>query len=144
MDYAKRVMSGTWGSAWLDSDQISEISGAQAKVTYNKEKVGICGRMFNDTKVMSIDGTGSLTLHHVSSRMLIKIGKAIQDGKDLRFTIILKLDDPDAWGAERVELLGVSFDDLTLADWQHGTTGTITAPFTFTGFNLLDLVEPRN
>ena len=37
---------------------------------------------------------------------------------DERGTVITKLKDPDSWGAERVALYNVSFDDLTLADWQ--------------------------
>lgn len=144
MDYAKRVISGTWGSTWLDGILVSEVYGAQAKFAYNKEKVGICGRMINDTKVMSMDGTGSLTMHKVNSRMIKLIGDAIKNGKDLRFEIILKLADPDAYGAERIALRGVSFDDLTLADWQHGQKGSITAAFTFSDFELLDAIEPQD
>lgn len=143
MDYAKRVMSGTWGSVWLDGELISEISAFQAKFAYNKEKVGICGKMISDTKVMSMDGTGSLTMHKVNSRMILLIGDAIQNGQDLRFEIIGKLADPDAYGTERIALRGVSFDDLTLADWQHGKVGSITAPFTFSDFELLDAVQPQ-
>ena len=33
---------------------------------------------------------------------------------------------------------GVSFDDLTLADWEAAKLGTIEAPFTFEDYDLLD------
>ncbi|WP_313342512.1 phage tail tube protein [Sedimentibacter sp.] len=143
MDSAKRVMSGTWGEVWLDNDYVSECYGMQAKAAFNKQDVQICGRMVVDKKVTNITCTGSLRLHKVSSRMAIKIGKAIKDGRDLRFTVISKLADPDAYGAERVVLSNVSFDDLTIADWEVATNGKVEAPFTFTDYNFLDTVEAR-
>ena len=45
---------------------------------------------------------------------------------------------PDSYGAERVALYDVSFDDLTLADWEAAKLGQIEAPFTFEDFDVLD------
>ena len=143
MDSAKRVMSGTWGEVWLDNDYVSECYGMQAKAAFNKQDVQMCGRMAVDKKITNITCTGSLRLHKVSSRMAIKIGKEIKDGRDLRFTVISKLADPDAYGAERVVLSNVSFDDLTIADWEVATNGKIEAPFTFTDYNFIDTVEVK-
>ena len=56
-------------------------------------------------------------------------------------TVVSKLADPNAAGAERVAFYGVQFTDLTLADWQVATTGKITAPFTFTRYEFLDMIE---
>jgi hypothetical protein len=138
---ANRVMCGTWGEVWLDGDYVSECYGLQAKVSFNKEDVNICGQMAVDKKVTSISCTGSLRLHKVNSRMALAIGNKIKKGEDVRFTIISKLDDPDAYGAERIVLRNVSFDDLTLADWEVAKNGTVEAPFTFTDYELLDSVE---
>ncbi len=143
MDSAKRIMNGTWGEVWLDGDYVSECYGLQAKVNVNKEDVNLCGQMATDTKVTSIKCTGSLRLHKVSSRMALAIGDMIKRGIDPRFTIISKLADPDAYGAERVVLKNVSFDDLTLADWEVAKNGTVEAPFTFTDYEFLDTVEAR-
>ena len=140
-DNAKRVMSGTWGEVWLDGDKVAEAYGLQLKVSYNKEDVKMCGQMAVDSKVTSVKMTGSLKMHKVNSRMALKIGSEIRNGKDLRFTIISKLDDPDAYGAERIAVKNVSMDDLTLADWEAGVNGTIEAPFTFTDYNFLDTVN---
>ena len=143
MDSAKRVMSGTWGEVWLDNSYVGECYGMQAKVSFNKEDVQICGRMATDKKVSSISCTGSLRMHKVSSRMANAIGASIRNGRDLRFVVISKLNDPDAYGSERVVLKNVSFDDLTLADWEVATNGRIEAPFTFTDYEFLDTVEAR-
>lgn len=143
MDSAKRVMSGTWGEVWLDNDYVGECYGLQAKVNFVKVDVPMCGRMATDKKISSINCTGSMRLYKVSSRMAIAIGDAIRNGRDVRFTVISKLADPDAYGAERVVLKNVSFDDLTLADWEVAVNGKVEAPFTFTDYEFLDLVEAR-
>ena len=140
MDKASRVISGTWGEVWLDGEYVAECSGLQAKYTFNKEDVNMCGRMQVDTKVMSVKGAGSLTMHKVNTRMGMAIGNKIVDGRDVRFTIVSKLADPDSYGSERVALSGVSFDDFTIADWAAGRKGEITAPFTFTDHKYLDMI----
>ena len=139
MDSAKRVVSGTWGEVWLDGDKVSECYGLQAKASFNKEDIALCGQMASDKKVTSIDCTGSLRLHKVTSRMAQAIGENIRNGRDVRFTIVSKLKDPDAYGAERVR--NVSFDDLTLADWEAKSVGKVECPFTFTDYEFLDVIE---
>lgn len=141
MDSAKRVISGTWGELWLDGDKVAECYGFQAKVSFNKEDVALCGRMATDKKVTSIECTGSVKMHKVTSRMARAIGESIRDGRDIRFTLVSKLKDPDAYGAERVALKNVSFDDLTLADWEAKSVGRVEAPFTFTDYEFLDAID---
>jgi hypothetical protein len=92
------------------------------------------------TKITSVKGTGSISAHKVYTRNTAQID-AILDGKDVRCTIVGKLDDPDAFGAERVALYNVSFDDETLADFAAGSPGKISYPFTFGRREWLDKVE---
>lgn len=138
-----RVINGTWGEVWLDGEYVSECYGLQAKINFNKEDVPLCGQMATDKKITSVSCTGSMRMHKVNSRMALAIGEKIKNGIDPRFTVISKLDDPDAYGAERVVLRNVSFDDLTLADWEVARNGSIEAPFTFTDYDFLDAVEAR-
>ena len=58
--------------------------------------------------------------------------------QDLRHTIISNLDDPDNPNNQRIAVKGVSFDDLTLADWEAAKLGTIEAPFTAESYEVLD------
>ena len=141
MDSAKRVFNGTFGYVWIDGEPIAEITAGSAKYNYNKTKIGMAGQFVNDQKVMSADGVGSVTMHKVNSRFLQDHGVEILQGKDSRCTIVMALKDPDAYGYERVALYNCSFDDLTLADFKHGETGSITRAFTFTRHELLDAVE---
>lgn len=141
MDKASRIISGTWGELWLDGDYVSECYGFQAKMAFNREKVQQCRKMIPGQKLMSIDCTGSVKLYKVSSRMAKAVAMKVKEGKDPRFTIISKLDDPDAYGAERISVSGVAFDDTTLADWEVGNIGKTECPFTFEDYEFLDLIE---
>lgn len=140
-DSAKRVMSGTWGEVWLDNEYVAEAYKFSAKISYNKQAIARCGQMANDQKVTSYSGTGSIGMHKINSRMGRLMGEKIRDGQDVRFTIIAKLDDPDAYGSERIRIENVSFDDLTLADWESDVPGKIESPFTFTDYEYLDSVD---
>ena len=140
MDSAKRVISGTYGEVWLDGEYVGEAYGLQAKASFNKTEINRCRSMAVDTKITSIKYTGSLKMYKVNSRMAGLIIDKIRRGQDPRFTVISKLDDPDAYGAERIALKNVSFDDLTIADWEAARHGTIEAPFTFTDVEYLDMI----
>lgn len=140
MESAKRIISGTWGEAWLDGEKVGECYGLQAKLAYNKEKITLPGKMIEDNKITGVTATGSMKLHKVGSRMAKLIGGRIRNGEDVRFTVITALKDPDSLGHERVALYGVSFDDLTLADWESATVGKVECPFTFTDYEMLDSI----
>lgn len=139
----KRICNGTFGEVWLDGSYVGECYKAQGKVEFNKEEIKQCGTWWNDNKVVGCTGKGSLTLYKVNTRMGIKIAQMIKDKKDIRFTVISKLADPDSFGAERVSLTGVSFDDLTLFDWEAQKSGETECPFTFTGYEYLDQIKPQ-
>ena len=140
LDSARRVINGTYGEVWVDGEKVAECTACQAKVAKQKETIRLCGQFMSDAKATGADGTGSLTLYHVDSGFLQR-QRDLQDGVDVRCTVVTKLRDPDSYGAERVALYNVSFDDLTLADWQAAAVGTITAPFTFSRYDLLDTIE---
>ena len=138
-DSAKRVMSGTWGEVWLDNEYVAEAYKFSAKISYNKQAIARCGQMANDQKVTSYSGTGSIGMHKINSRMGRLMGYKIRDGQDVRFTIIAKLDDPDAYGSERVALYNVSLDEVPLVNWERKTIQKDEVPFTFTSHKFLEV-----
>lgn len=140
-----RVINGTWGEIWLDGDKVSELTGLEAKITLKKEDVNMCGVLAKDTKITGWEGKGTIKLHKISSRMAIKLGESIKKGKDVRFTVLAKLADPDTIDAqaERIVLKDVSFDDLTLMNFETKALGKVECPFTFTDYDFIDLIQPK-
>ena len=135
---AKRVINGTWGTVWLDGEEIAEIKSFQAKDEFEKEGVPQCGKMSKGYKITAVEGKGSMSFHKVNSRMAKKIGRQVREGKTPTFTLISKLADPDAYGYERISYKGVVFDDLTLADFEAQTLGSVETPFTYEDYRFLD------
>lgn len=84
--------------------------------------------------------TGSMTLHKVYSRGAEDMAAALA-GSDQRKTLIGALADPDAYGAERVAVYGVSYDEQTVMDWEAAKAGSLTVAFQATGIEYLDKVE---
>ena len=136
----RKIMNGAFGTVFLDGEEVAELKAFQAKLEFQKEEVKVAGKMATGTKYMGYSGKGSLQLHKVNSRMIKAIGNQIKEGKEPRFTVIGKLADPDADGVERIALNNVSFDDLTLFDFEVGALGQAECPFTFDDYNFLDLI----
>lgn len=134
-----RVVSGTWGQVWVDGELWLELSGFQAKYTYNKDSVEMCGEMAQDSKVTSVKGTGSISVMKVYTRNNQRSDQ-ILEGHDVRATIVAQLADPDAYGAERVALYDVSFDEETIMDFAAGQAGKANYPFTFRKRQWLDFI----
>ena len=140
MSSAARIMNGTHGQLWVDGDLWAECTAFQIKVSKTFEDKSRCGQMATDRKLVSVKLTGSVTLDKIYTRNADDIMNAM-DGRDTRHTLVGALDDPDAFGAERIAIYGVNFDDQTLADWAAAKGGTVTLPFAATGFKYLDKAE---
>lgn len=137
---AKRAINGTFGTVWIDQVLVGETYGLQAKVAIDKEDVNLCGQLATDSKIKSTKGTGTLKTFKVNSRFIALMNNAIKNGRDVRCTIISKLADPDSNGVERIAINNVSFDELTLADFEAATIQKNDVPFTFTGYDVLDSI----
>lgn len=140
---AKRICNGSFGEIWVDDILWGECYKAQAKVEFNKEEIKQCGTWATDSKITGYKGTGSMTLWKVNTRAAKRVSDMIKNKQDVRATVISKLADPDAFGAERVSLNGVSFDDLTLLDWEAQKPGETEIPFTFVDYEYLDTINAQ-
>lgn len=132
------VRSGTFGSMWLDDELVAECYGVQAKLNKTKEDVPRCRTLVAGKKMTSLSGTGTVRIYNATSVLIKKEAAALKAGTDLRHVIITNLDDPDNPNNQRIALRGVSFDDLTLADWEAAKLGQIEAPFTFEDYEVID------
>ena len=81
-----------------------------------------------------------MKLNHTSSYFVSKTLADIKQGKSTPVTITSNLDDPAVEGNERVKLTGVTFDEVTLADWEAGKLGEESIPFTFQDAELIDAI----
>lgn len=138
---ASQVMSGTQGEVWIDGKYMAEVTGFKAEIKLLKEEVNQVKRMFKQYKVVGCEGTGNVKLNHVSSFFIQLMADNIKNAKQTVCNIIVKLDDPDAIGAERISITDATFDKLTLMDWEAKKLAADDYDFTFTDFDILDVAE---
>lgn len=119
---------------------MAEAIGLEAKYKITKADVNQTGTLTKGKKITEIEGTGTLKLNKVSSYMLKLLLEDVKQGKMPDITIISNLKDPAAAGNERVKITGVSFDGLTIADWEAGKLGEESYAFTFENAELIDAV----
>ena len=140
---AANVINGTYGEAWLDDEYMAEVTGLEAKTSLKKTDVNMVRRLSPGKKITGIENKGTVKLNHVRSYMKKKVADAVKSGKTPTFTLISKLADPDSINAqaERIKFTGVTFDEVTLADWENGKLGEESYPFEYEDFEFLDMIN---
>jgi len=136
------VINGHYGGIYHEGTWLANFNKAKAKVDIQKAEMKLSGDRWVHHKVLSLKGTGSISGYKVKSS-LIKFNAPVADSgnKSVRTELVYKLNDPEAFGTERIRLINVMFDDISLADWEAGKEVTEEWAFTFEGFELLDPIE---
>lgn len=137
----ERVVSGTFGEVWLDGTYLPQATSLEAKASLEKTEVNQCRTLGKGYKITGLDGKGTLKMNKIDSTFLNLLSEDTQNYTSTSHTLISKLDDPDAFGAERVQINDVVFDEITLADWELKKLGEESIGFTFTSWELLDTID---
>lgn len=137
---SENVINGTFGECWLGTSQLSEVKKLKADLKKKTTEVMKPRSLVPGNKTISASLEGSMTLYHIDSSISKDMIKSVKEGKEARHTIISKLDDPDALGAERVALYGVNFTDLNIIDWERGKEGEKEVSFTFEDYEFLETI----
>ncbi|MCI5533838.1 MAG: phage tail tube protein [Firmicutes bacterium] len=135
------VMNGTFGSIWINGDKAANVKKFEAKLTLNYEQVDIAEDPGEHQKFMGYTGSGTITLHKVDSSITSLMYKDIKKGKVPTIMIVGKLDDPAATGSERIQFTEVTFDELTLLNFEQKALMEEEVPFKFADFTPLDLIK---
>lgn len=128
-----RAILGTYGKVFIEGRWQTNVNHLDASVENQKKELNLSGDPWVRHKKGPLKGTGTMSGFKVTSVM-------IQRGFD-RFEIISKLDDPEAYGYERIRYMNCMADSLQLANYTAGEEVTEEVPFTFEGYELLDPIE---
>jgi len=140
---APRVMNGKWGMVYIDGEPVYETDSYEAKLTIEREDVDFVGQMVKDSKMVGLTGEWSMTIKKVFSRGATLLSEKIKKGQDVRVQIISKLDDPDAYGSERLVIENAWFNELTLQKFENSKMVDEEYSGGFTDYYFPDMVEPR-
>ncbi|OCT10998.1 phage portal protein [Paenibacillus pectinilyticus] len=130
---ASRVILGTYGSVYIGGKWQTNFNHLEAHVEIQKKELNLAGDLWVRHKKGAMKGTGTLSGFKVTSDMIAR-------GFD-KFSLVSRLDDPDAYGFERITLNNVMLDKLQLANWTAGEEVKEEVTFTFEGYTLNDPIE---
>lgn len=135
-----QVINGSYGEVWVDGSEVASVTAVEAVIEIDYEDINRPRKLSTGKKMIGWEGSGSLSFYHISSFLIKLLGDNLREGKQTQVDIIVKVDDPDALGAERISLKNVVFEDITLANWEAKSIGEREAPFFFEDWQPLDLI----
>ena len=138
---SNRVMNGTYGEVYFDDEYLAEVEEFKAEVDITYSDVSRVRNLFAGKKMTKLEGKISIKMHHVRSNIADKVAAAVKAGKTPSYKILGKLDDPDAFGAERAAFYACKPSKITIFDWKNASLTEESYDFTFEDFDLLDKVE---
>lgn len=134
------VINGTWGELWVDDDYMAEATAFKLEINAKYTSITRCRKLVDGQKLTGIEAKGEVKFHKISSSIAKKVSDRLKQGKSPSFKIISKLDDPDAFGSERVVAYNCKFDKAILADWEAGKNGEESYSFTCEDWDFLDSI----
>ena len=137
---ANDVIRGTNGSVWIDTEKFANCKKFEAKCTFKYEDVEVSEQLGKARKFVGYEIKGTISLHKVDSSMIKKLAEGIKQGNLPVFKVIARLADPSIAGQERVELIDVTFDEMTLLQFESKKLIEEEFPFEAVGFNFVDTI----
>lgn len=135
---SKRPFYGSRGMLWIDGYRVAEVLEVKATLTAKKLEVPMARHLSVGYKMVGFEGKGSFKVHKVTSYFIEKLAPAIKEGRQVLFTLVSDVDDPDAVGNERVELYNCMVDSVDLINWAVGKLSEEEYNFTFEDYNMTD------
>ncbi|KGO14285.1 phage portal protein [Clostridium botulinum] len=132
---ASRVCNGTFGKVYIDGEWQSHVNECIADVEVDVKDITTCGSDWVGHKCGAKKGTGSIKGFHVTSKM-------IQQGFK-RFELLTSLEDPEAYGFERIRLKNCMATKINLINFKGGEVVEEETPIVFNGYELVDPIEAQ-
>lgn len=138
---ANNVISGTFGDVWVNGERYLEVKSFEAKVTGEFADIISAGKLTTGKKYLGYTAEGTITCSKIDSKVMSLLHENYKNGTMPTISIISKLDDPEAFGAERIEMLNVTFTEFMLANFTVKEVTDVEIPFAFEDYNVLDLIN---
>lgn len=126
-----RVVHGRFGKVIQNGEEKGQVSSYDFKITNDKAEIQALGLTMAGHKAGIETGTGTITMYMVNSDNL-RIGFQ-------RFDLLLTLEDPEAFGAERIMLYNCMYDEIGRSVGNEPVEEEL--PFTFDGYEFIDLID---
>ncbi|MGG7060518.1 phage tail tube protein, partial [Clostridium tertium] len=113
----------------------TNLTEVTAEVEMDKKELNFIGDDWTHYKKGNKKGTGSMTGYKITSEMIERGFK--------KFEVIQALEDPEAYGYERIRLKNCMADKLSLINVKANETIEEETTFTYVGYELLDPIRSK-
>lgn len=137
-----RVINGSFGKVYHEGQWLTNFNKAQLTSDITMEKVKRAGSRTVGNKPTIIENSGTITGYKITSELIQRISAIKNDSSKAFVTELnLKLDDPDAYGYERIRVKGVQFNKIDIMNFEHGALVEQELPFVFDDFEFLNAIR---
>lgn len=122
-----RVISGSFGGIYLNGELKGNFNHCEIKDDYEWTELKLAGGRRTKHKLVGVSGSGTISGYKVTS----ELQQTLLSDPTTQFQVISKLDDPEAYGNERVRVSKVKFTTNNIANWKTGEIIEEEWPFVF-------------
>ncbi|QOT13735.1 phage tail tube protein (plasmid) [Paenibacillus sp. JNUCC32] len=142
---AKRVISGNFGKVYdVDGMWLTNVTSIEANIEIGMEEVRRSGTRWLGNKTTTLKGSGSIGGYMVTSEWTERMNQVTDDVSSPFVTeLIAELDDPESFGAYRVRLKNVTFDNIPVINFEVGSLVEQEYTFVFSGYEVIDAIRPN-
>lgn len=137
---ANKSINGSFGRVWMNEHLFATSKSFEAKLKLDWEAVTFPEELGEDYKYMGYSLSGTMTLTKIDSHILHLYSEGVQSGVIPEINCVARLNDPASYGAERVALYGIVFDEVTLMKFENKKIVEEEVPFKARSYKYLDLM----
>lgn len=134
-----QVLRGQFGKLWVDGELLANVKSFESKISLKYEPIDVNGEMGVHQRLTGYEVAGTIVLHKINSKMAQKLANNVKNGSVPECKVVAKVTDPDVSGAERIELLDVTFDEIGF-HFENKKVGEESIPFKAADYNYLDYI----
>ena len=135
-----KVINGTFGRLWFNDQELANVKSFEAKVKYKYEDLDISEQMGKSRKIAGFEVSGTAVLHKVDSTVAKLISDDLKKGKQPVLKMVARVADPSSEGQERVQITGITVDELTLLKFEMKKIGEEEIPFEAEDYEYLEQI----
>ena len=129
----EHTINGSFGEVRDENGEwITNAQELSFRVTIDRQEIQMSGTRRTGYKATRTAGEGTLRQFKVTTAFIKRVSELMRDDRQLQFVgqLMVKLDDPDSLGTERVLLKNVKFWEIN-GGWRVGEIIEEEIPFTF-------------
>jgi len=137
---ASKVINGTYGRLWFQGAELTSVKSFECKQKINYEDIKQAGKLNKSRKMVGYELAGTFTLNKIDDTVAAAVCAGINAGIQPTLTLIGVLADPSSYGETRVQINGITIDNIILMKFEAGKLGEEEISFEAETYQFLDQI----